>query len=130
GRVLPLAELIGEVPERAPTRAPHLGDEHRALPVLPDDVGAGRRLLRLLGVAAGLLELREHVLELAAPAFEHRPRLAGGHGLDAPRTGAHRPLAENHERADLRRRPHVRAAAELARVLTDLDDAHFLAVLL
>src|SRR5439155_22897336 len=37
---------------------------------------------------------------------------------------------EDHERSDLRRRPDVRASAELAREAGNLDDAHMIAVLL
>ena len=40
------------------------------------------------------------------------------------------PFGENRERADLGRRPHVRAAAQLARDAVDLDDPHDIAVLL
>ena len=61
---------------------------------------------------------------------EQRPRLARGHRLDPPRARADRALGEDRERPDLRGRADVRAAAQLARVVLDLDDAHVVAVLL
>ena len=86
--------------------------------------------LRLLGVALELLELHANVLELLRAALEHGPGLAGGDRLDAPGAGADRAFAQDQERADLRGRADVGAAAELGRVVADLDDAHLVAVLL
>ena len=65
---------------------------------------------------------------LAHQLHGRRPR----HRLDAPHVRRARGLAEDVKEADLRRRAHVRATAELARVLAlaDLDHAHDLAVLL
>ena len=57
-------------------------------------------------------------------------RGAAGDGLDAPHALADRRLREDLERPDLGRARDVRAAAELAREVLDLDDAHDVAVLL
>ena len=93
------------------------------------NVGLGllRRLPRLLAHA---LELASELLRLIGAGAEQRERLAGCDRLDTPCARADRRLAKDHERADLGRRPHVGAAAELARDALDLDHAHLVAVLL
>ena len=79
---------------------------------------------------AQLLELGAQRVRLARLLVQVRERLAGGDRLDAARARADRGLGEDRERPDLRRRAHVRAAAELDRPAVDVDDAHDVAVLL
>src|SRR5207248_9679551 len=93
------------------------------------ELGFGRSGRALLGLLARGLELAPQHLRLAGALVQPRIGLAGGDGLDAPRTGAHRAFAEDRERADLRGRAHMGPAAKLARVAVDLDDANDVAVL-
>jgi len=127
-RILALAHLVGEVAQRTAARAGHFRNENSVLLVLPQDLhtrlrAAGLRLW-LLRLTLELLDLGAHGFELLRASFEHRPPLAGGHGLDAARTAPDGAFAQNHERSDLGGRADVRASAELGRVLADLDDPH------
>ncbi len=62
--------------------------------------------------------------------MEQRPRLARGDGFDPASARADRALGQDRERADLGRRTHMRAAAQLARHALDLDHPDDVAVLL
>ena len=82
------------------------------------------QLLRLgLELARQLVD--EHVL-----AGEVAERVEADERLHPAHAGADRRLAEQLDHADHRAARHVRAAAQLARVVADLDDAHLVAVLL
>src|SRR6185369_8360550 len=109
------SDLVGEVAKGAVAHSFHLGHEHTVDAILPDELGAARGVLRLLRRPARLLELGPKVVELPCARIEHRPRLAGRDRFDPADTRANRALPDDHERADLGGRAHVRAAAELAR---------------
>ena len=78
-----------------------------------------------LGLELAGQRLDEHVL-----AGEVPERVQPDQRLDAAHARADRRLAEQLDHADDRAARHVRAAAQLARVVADLDDAHLVAVLL
>src|SRR5262249_50849181 len=128
-RVLRLADLVGEVAQRRALDRLHLGDHDVPGLVAIDHVGRPFAALALR-LFSDFHELGAQLLRLTGPLVQEREGLAGGDGLNPAGPGADRALGEDHERADLGRRAHVRAAAELARVALDLDDAHLLAVLL
>src|SRR5204862_4660923 len=128
-RLLLPAQTVGEVTELSAFCSLRL-DEHDIALAL-DDREVGRRgRLRLARLFARRLELAPQLLRLLPGTVKVRVGLARGDGLDPPRARADRALRENHERADLGRPAHVRAATELARVARDLDHANLVAVLL
>ena len=84
---------------------------------------AGTRSGRTLSSAAR----PSHSCSRPAVVLDGRGR---GDGLDAPRVGADRLAGRDLEQADLRGGRDVRAAAQLAAEVVDLEHAHELAVLL
>src|SRR5207253_1074903 len=123
------AQAVGEIAKRPAFERLRLDENHVAVLIHDLEVGAGLgpRTLRLL---AHTLELGAQLLGFARLLVQPCERLAARQRLDPPRARADRSLGEDRERADLGGRAHVRAAAELARVPGDLDDANDLAVLL
>ena len=81
---------------------------------------SSRRRLELLGELGD-----EHVL-----AGQEAVRVDADQRLDTAHAGADRRLAEQLDQAELAGAVHVRAAAQLAGVVADLDDADLVAVLL
>src|SRR5439155_20147757 len=79
---------------------------------------------------AGPLQLVPELLRLARARVQQGIRLARGDRLDPASPRADRALGDDYEGADPRRRPHVRAAAELTRVAGDLDEPDLVTVLL
>ena len=73
-----------------------------------------------------------HLREQPVVVAQQLHRLGAGDGLDPPHIGRAGGLAEDAEGADLGGRPHMRAAAQLTRVLAvaHLHHAHYIAVLL
>ena len=108
-----MPDLIRQIAKRGALDRFYLGHDDVSGLVAVDHIRTpvAGLLSRLL---ARLREFRAKLLRLAAPLVEERERLAGGHSLDPPRAGADRALREDHDRADLRRRTHMRAPAELA----------------
>src|SRR5581483_11058481 len=102
--------------------------EYDPVDPLADRVRRLGLLLRLL--LARTLELAAQLVRLARALAQERVRLTRGDGLDAARARTDGALAEDDERADLRRRADVGAAAQLHRPAADVDDAHDVAVLL
>ena len=76
------------------------------------------------------LELARQRLDEDVLARQVAERVEPDQRLDAAHAGTDRRLAEQLDHADDRAARHVRATAQLARVVADLDDAHPVAVLL
>ena len=156
GRAQPAADVEGE---RAQVVAAHAGrrrgeDELHA--VRPPPPGAASepaldehlRDAQLVQLALGALEPVEHAadavgqlvrlrLELARERLDEdvlarqvAERVEPDQRLDAAHAGTDGRLGQQLDHADHRAARDVRAAAQLARVVADLDDAHLLAVLL
>src|SRR5205085_6145929 len=121
---------VVEVAQAAALESVGARDDDAAVLAPDHDLGLRGRGRLALALPARPLELGAQLLGLLGAAVEVRPRLAGRDRLDPPRAGADGALAQDRERPDLRRRAHVRAAAELARVARHLDDADVLGVLL
>ena len=113
--------LVGELEQLVGRQLGDLADDHVDAACglgLVADVLRARRRRGLL--AARLLphplELGPQLVDLVGGAVEERVGLAGGDRLDPARAAPDRALGEDRERADLGRRAHVGAAAELGRV--------------
>ena len=81
------------------------------------------------GTSSGFTRSAPAAAQLHLLVVDVLERARAGDGLDPAQVGADRPLAHDLDRADEAERVHVRAAAQLDRVLARLEHPHEVAVL-